>query len=318
MQNDSRIYVAGGDTLLGRSLIDHLQSKGFSNLVGVPPQEPDLTHAGQVEDFFGECRPEYVFLTGGKSGGIAANLQFPADLMIDNLLVSVHVLQAALHHRVKKLLYLGSSCMYPRDAVQPLRPQILGTGPMEPTNEAYALAKWAGLKLCLAMRQQHGANFVCAIPANVFGPNDDFSPNTAHVIPALITRMHQAKEGGRDRLEIWGTGNPRRDFLFSRDFADACLFVMDHFTDATAINLGSGRDWSIGELAKMIAEVVGFEGELVFDSNKPDGMPRKCLDARVLQDMGWRKITPLREALEETYSWFLAEAQRRGLEPVEL
>lgn len=304
MNATARIYVAGGDTLLGRALVVRLRGQGFENVVGVPPHEPELTRADHVEDFFRSVRPEYVFVTAGRSGGIEENRRRPADLMLDNLLVAAHVIAAAAKHGARKLLYLGSSCCYPRRASQPLRVESLMTGWLEPTNDAYATAKLAGLKLCQAYRQQHELNFIAAIPANVFGPGDDFDPRTGHVIPALMRRMHEAKLDGEPALTLWGTGQPRRDFIYVDDLADACLFLMQHYDEAAPINIGSGREWTIAETAELIAEVVGYDGRLEFDSSKPDGMPRKVLDAEPLFGLGWRPRTEFRQALEETYAWY--------------
>jgi GDP-L-fucose synthase len=304
MNPRTRTYVAGGHTVIGKALIENLQSSPKHRLVGVGPDEPDLTHRGQVEDFFAETRPEVVFVAAGLSGGIYANQSYPADLMLDNMLVSTHVLSTAFRHAVKKLLYLGSSCMYPRLAPQPLRPETLGTGPLEPTNDAYATAKLAGMKLCQAYRQQYGAPFIAGIPANVFGPHDDLGLETGHVIPALMRRMHEAKLHGQESVEIWGTGSPRREFMFVRDLADACLFVMDHYDGVEPINLGSGQDLSIAETARVIADIVGYDGRLHFDTARPDGMPRKSLDSSKLFGLGWRPATDFRAALASTYLWF--------------
>ena len=305
MTPQSRIFVAGGNTLVGKALLSRLQDADQKHIVGIPPHEPDLTSQSEVDHFFAETQPEYVLLAAGLSGGILANQNNPADLMLDNMLVSAHVLAAACHYGVKKLLYLGSSCMYPRDAPQPLRPDMLQTGPLEPTNVAYGTAKLASMTLCQAYRRQYGALFITGIPANAFGAHDDFREDTGHVIPALIRRMHAAKLRGDKIITIWGTGLPRREFIFAADLADACHFVMNHYVDEELINLGSGADHSIAEVASMIAEVVDYRGRLRFDSSRPDGMPRKCLDSSRLFDLGWRPTTPLHKALESTYTWFL-------------
>jgi GDP-L-fucose synthase len=306
MDQDARIYVAGGDTLLGRALIDRLGRHGFDNVVGIAPREPDLTRADHVEDFFATTRPEYVFVAAGQQGGIEENRRRPADLMLDNLLVAAHVIPAAVHHGTRKLLYVGSSCCYPRIAEQPLRAECLMTGALEPTNEAYATAKLAGLKLCQAYRQQFDVPFITAIPANMFGPGDDFGPSTGHVIPALMRRMHEAKLDDVPALPIWGTGLPRRDFIYVDDVADACVFLMEHYDAAAPINVGSGCEWTIAETAELLAEVVGYRGRLEFDATKPDGMPRKVLDAEPLFALGWQPETEFRAALQRTYEWFLA------------
>ncbi len=305
MDRQARIFVAGGDTLLGGALIRQLESAGFVDLVGIPPYEPRLDNVEHVEDFFQTVRPEYVFVAAGPSGGIEENRRHPADLMIDNLLVTMHVIPAAFRHGARKLLYLASSCCYPKLAPQPLRVEALGTGPLEPTNEAYATAKLSGLRLCQAYRQQYGAPFITAIPANLFGPGDDFHPDTGHVIPALMRRMHRAKRDGESSLELWGTGLARRDFLFADDAAEACIHLMSHYDAATPINIGSGRDWSIAEAADRIAEIVGYRGPMRFDATVPDGAPRKLLDAAPLFELGWRPRTEFSEALAQTYEWLL-------------
>ena len=304
MDLSARIFVAGGSTPLGRALLERLRAAGFRRLVGVPPHEPDLTDAARTAAFFSWERPEYVFLTAGKSGGIGANRSRPADLMLDNLLVNTHVLREAHRTGVSKLLYLASSCSYPRLALQPMRPEALLSGPLEPTNDAYAVAKLAGWKLCQAYRRQCGARFITAVPANSFGPFDDFSAESGHVIPALMRRMHDARVRGDRTLTVWGTGRPLREFLYVRDLADACLFVMRRYEGDEPINLGGGAECSIAETARRIAEVVGYRGQIVFDANRPDGMPRKALDAGPLFALGWRPATDFWSALEESYTWF--------------
>jgi GDP-L-fucose synthase len=296
--------VAGGDTLVGAALRDHLRVAGHDDLVGLPPDEPDLTCPRHVEDFFDETQPEYVFFAAGKSGGIHANQTCPATLMRDNLLAATHVIEAACRHKVVKLLYLGSSCTYPRLAPQPLRIESLLTGPLEPTNEAYALAKLAGMKLCQAYRAQYDARFITAIPANTFGPRDDFSAEHSHVIPGLIRKLHEARVRDQAHVPIWGTGQARREFMFARDLADACVFVMNNYDSPEPINLGGGRSLSIAEVAEAIADVVGYRGRLRFDPSRPDGMPRKELDSGPLFRLGWRPATAFPAALVETYDWF--------------
>jgi GDP-L-fucose synthase len=304
MNRLERIFVAGGETLIGAALLDHLSDSGFINLVGVGGSEPDATDTDAVHDFFRSVRPEYVFLAAGKSGGIGLNRERPADLMLDNLRVITNMLEAAAQNGVRKLLYLASSCAYPKLAPQPLRVESLLSGPVEPTSEAYATAKLAGWKLCEAYRRQYGSRFITGFPANAFGPNDDFDPDCGHVIPALIRRCHDAKQRGDRTLTVWGTGTPRREFIFSRDLADACLFAMKHYDDETPINLGGGTDLSIAETARTITEVVGYRGELNFDTTKPDGAPLKALDSTVLSNLGWSPTTDFRSAIAETYRWF--------------
>ncbi len=305
MNRDSRIFVAGSQTLLGAALQQHLCEQGFDNLVGIGTDEPDLTNSTEVDAFFTAVRPEFVFLAGGKSGGIGLNRERPADLMLDNLRIITNVLDASHRFDVAKLLYLGSSCMYPKHAPQPLRVESLGTGPMEPTSEAYSTAKLAGWKLCNAYRRQFGSRFITGIPANAFGPHDDFNANSGHVVPALIHRMHDAKQRGDAALSIWGTGTPRREFIYVRDLADACVFAMEHFEGEAPLNLGCGTDLSIADVARTIADVVGFTGHLLFDTTKPDGAPRKGLDSSELRALGWLSETNFPTAIEETYTWFL-------------
>jgi GDP-L-fucose synthase len=316
VNHSSRIWVAGGSTLLGTALIERLGTAGHGYLVGLLPDEPDLTDAGQVEDFFGEYRPEYVFVAAGKSGGIELNRTRPAELMLDNLLVAAHVLDAAHRHGVRKLVYLASSCSYPRNAPQPLRVESLMTGTLEPTNAGYATAKLAGWQLCSAYRAQYGDCFITVIPANSFGPHDDFSHESGHVVASLLRRAHEAKKRGEPALTVWGTGKPRREFVYSRDLADACLFVMRHYDGVEPINLGGGTSLSIAEVAHAVAAVVGYRGRLRFDTSKPDGMPLKMLDGSALAGLGWRRTTDFRAALTETYTWYLQHAVMEETEDV--
>lgn len=310
IEQDATIYVAGGQTLIGSAILRQLERGGYRNVVD-PADEPDLTDARQVEALFAQRRPGYVFLAAGRSGGIGANQRYPAEFMRDNLLVDCHVIHSAYHHKTKKLLYLASSCSYPKHCPQPMRIESLLTGPLEPTSEAYAVAKIAGIWLCQAYRQQYGANFIVGIPANAFGPGDDFSPEDSHVIAGLMRKMHEAKVGGAECVEIWGTGTPRREFIFADDLADACIFVMCEYDGVQPVNLGSGSDLSIRELAELLKEVVGYAGRLSFNSGKPDGMPAKLLDSSYLRQLGWQPKTPLRSALLATYEWFLQTEQGR-------
>jgi GDP-L-fucose synthase len=306
MEPSARIYVSGMQTPIGSALVRVLRLQGCENLVGIEQGEPDLTDPEEVDAFFADTKPEYVFMAAGKAGGIRANQNFPAILMRDNLLVECNVIHSAHRHGVKKLLYLASSCCYPRACQQPMRVESLMTGQLEPTSEAYALAKLAGIGLCQAYAQQHGAAFVSAIPADTFGPGDSFSPKDSHVVPAIIGRMHEAKVAGRDVVEIWGTGNPQREFVFTDDVADACAFVMHRYHGPSPINLGGGTVSSVGEVAVAIKEIVGFVGALRFDLSKPDGMPMKALDSSMLMDLGWRPKTSLRDGLRAAYEWFLS------------
>jgi GDP-L-fucose synthase len=312
VEKDARIYVAGGQTLIGSALLYRLDEAGYTNVVG-GLDEPPLTNSLQVEAFFATTRPEYVFMAAGRSGGIAANQRYPAELMRDNLLVATNVIHSAHRARVRKLLYLASSCCYPRLAPQPLAEESLLTGPLEPTNEAYALAKLAGIKLCQAYRQQYNSPFISAIPANAFGPGDDFSLEESHVIAALLCKMHAAKIHGHEKVQVWGSGTPRREFIYVRDLADACLFVMDHYDGAEPINLGTGADVSIRALAETVRETVGYRGRLEFDARQPDGMPRKALDSNRLARLGWRPAARFPDALAETYAWFLRSGAEKEL-----
>jgi GDP-L-fucose synthase len=315
VEKQSKIFVAGAHTLIGAAIVRELSKQGYKNVVGVSQDAPDLICATQVDTFFEQEKPEYVFLAAGKSGGIRANQKYPADLIRDNLLTECHVIHSAYAHGCQKLLYVASSCSYPKLCPQPMRVESLLTGSLEPTNEAYAVAKIAGIKMCQAYRQQHNANFIVGIPANDFGVGDDFDPEDAHVIPALIHKMHQAKLEQAPSVEIWGTGSPRREFLFAGDLATACLFVMQNYESDEPINLGGGTDISIKELALLIKDVVGYLGELHFAVDKPDGMPLKALDSDALKALGWQPNTEFQDALKMTYNWFL-DVENRKREPI--
>ena len=305
MERQSKIFVAGDRTLIGGAILRVLRRQHFENILGADGSGPDLLDAGDVEDFFERTRPEYVFLAAGKSAGIAGNQKYPADLIRENLFIECHVIHSAYVHGVKKLLYLASSCCYPRHCPQPMKVESLLTGPLEPTNEAYAIARIAGIKLCEAYRRQYGVPFIAGIPADAFGPGAHFSLEDSHVVAALIRKMHEAKVNRIDTVEIWGTGNPRREFVFADDLADACTFVMQHYEGAETLNLGGGSDMSIRELAMAVQEVTGYTGTLSYDTSRPDGMPFKALDASVLLGIGWLPKTPFRAALQQTYQWFL-------------
>jgi GDP-L-fucose synthase len=310
----SRIYVAGMSTVIGAALVRVLRRQGYVNLLAVDGNEPDFTEAGAVDAFFARFTPDVVFLTGGRTAGIRGNQLLPADLMLNNLLVECHVVDRAFRHGVRELLYLASSCCYPRACPQPMRVESLFTGPLEPTNEAYALAKLAGIGLCRAYASQHGVRFVSVIPGDTFGPRDDFSPEESHVVAALLRRMHEAKVSDAATVAIWGTGMPRRDFVYADDLADACITVMQRYGGLGAINVSAGMDMSIRSLAELIKDVVGFRGTLEFDTSRPNGMPLKVLDTSELQKLGWRPRTSLRDALQVTYTWFLEHEQQRTLE----
>ena len=311
MDLQASVYIADHHGLIGSALRERLSQLGCEKIISDPPGAFALRDAQVVDRLFSRARPEFVFLIGGASGGIGANQKRPADLMLDNLLVNCHVIENARRYGTRKLLYLASSCIYPKLVEQPMRVESLLSGGLEPTNEPYAIAKLAGFYLCRAYRQQFQAEFISAVPANVFGPGDDFSAEDSHVIAALMRRMHAAKSARQSEVVIWGSGLPRREFIFAEDMADACIFLMDHYDAAEPVNVGVGADWSIRELAEMIADVVGFTGNLVFDPSKPDGMPAKLLDSSVLQKMGWQAKTSLKEGLIRTYRWFAHEGTIR-------
>jgi GDP-L-fucose synthase len=307
-----RIYVAGGETLVGKGLLCQLDLAGYSNVVDTSSVEPDLTDGTSVDAYFEATRPDYVFLAAGKSGGIGANQRYPADLMLNNLLIQCQIIRSAQRHAVRKLLYLASSCTYPRSSPQPMQVRSLMTGPLESTSEAYAMAKIAGIKLCQAYRRQYGADMISVIPSDVFGPGDDFGLEDAHVIAALIRRMHQAKIDGAQTVEVWGSGSPRREFIFVDDVAEAAIFLMQSYSDPTPINVGNGSETSIKNIGELIRKVVGYEGQLRFDPTKPDGMPLKALDSSEIVAMGWHPKVSLQRGLEETYRWFLDTTSQHG------
>ena len=310
MKKDSRIFIAGESTMEGKALVRLIKERNYNNIINLDNGEPDLTNYSLVKKYFKDLRPEYVFLFAGKSGGIKANQEMPATLMLDNLRIISNVLSVAHKFEVEKLFYLASCCVYPKHADQPMHPDMLMTGPLEPTNSAYATAKLAGIELCRAYRKEHSDNFISAIPANIFGPGDDFSAGNSHVVAALMRKMHEAKKNGNNTVEIWGTGKPRREFIYVDDLADACLLLMDQYESEDIINVGWGTDQTIKELEVLIAEVVGFEGKLIWDTSKPDGTPRKVLDCGKLTNLGWKPKAHLREGLEQTYKWFLQQEEK--------
>ena len=300
----ARIYVAGHRGLVGSAIVRRLRQEGYANLLTATKDQLDLRDQAAVNYWFRANLPEYVFLVAGTVGGILANSTRPAEFIYDNLMIHATVVHAAYLHGVKRLLYLGSSCIYPRECSQPIREENLLTGLLEPTNEPYAVAKIAGIKLCQTYRRQYGCDFISAMPTNLYGPNDNFDLQSSHVLPALIRRFHEAAVEGRDEVTIWGSGSPRREFLHVDDLADACLFLLRRYEEDLHINVGTGEDLSILELAEMIREIVAPGVRLAFDPTKPDGTPRKLLDVTRLHDLGWRHRVGLRAGIEQTYRWF--------------
>lgn len=308
MNKDSTVYIAGHRGLVGSALLRRLTADGYRNIITRTHAELDLTKQADVEGFFQNEQPEYVFMAAAKVGGIRANSTYPADFLYTNLAIQTNIIHASYRHGVRKLLFLGSSCIYPKHAPQPMKEEHLLTGALEPTNEAYALAKIAGIKLCAAYNWQYGTNFISTMPTNLYGPGDNYDLENSHVIPALIRKFHDAKIQGLAEVVVWGTGTPRREFLFSDDLADACVFLMEGQSVAEVgefINIGVGADITIHEAATTIAEIVGFHGYIVFDPSRPDGTPRKLLDISRMQALGWRSKTPFREGLKIAYADFL-------------
>ncbi|MHA6250137.1 GDP-L-fucose synthase [Pontibacter sp. CAU 1760] len=307
MQKEAKIYVAGHRGMVGSAIVRALESAGYNNIITRRSAELDLREQSAVRDFFAAEKPEYVFLAAAKVGGIVANNTYRADFLYDNLMIEANIIQAAHETNVKKLMFLGSSCIYPKMAPQPLKEEYLLTGELEPTNEPYAIAKIAGIKLCEAYRDQHGADFISVMPTNLYGYNDNYHPQNSHVLPALIRRFHEAKESKAASVTIWGTGSPKREFLFADDLAAACLFLMETYSGRELVNVGTGEDLSIKELAELVKEVVGYEGSLAFDTSKPDGTPRKLMDVSKLHGLGWRHTTALKEGITLAYADFLSQ-----------
>lgn len=305
MKLDSKIYVAGHRGLVGSAILRRLQRDGYTNLVYRTSAELDLRDKGAVDHFFAEEKPEFVFLAAAKVGGIVANNEFPADFIRDNLMIQTNVIDASYRNNVTKLLFLGSTCIYPKLAPQPLKEEYLLTGPLEPTNDAYALAKISGIKMCQSYNKQYGTTYISAMPTNLYGENDNFDLQSSHVLPALMRKFHEAKEENKASVEIWGTGTPKREFLYSDDLADACLFLMQHYNDDEIVNIGVGEDVTIRELAETIKDVVGFEGELTFDTSKPDGTPRKLVDTSKINGLGWSANVDLQDGVQRAYNWYL-------------
>jgi len=312
MNRSSRIYIAGHNGLLGSAIERRCRAHGFANLILQSRRELDLRDQNAVDAFFRSAKPEYVFLAAAVVGGIYANSTRPADFICDNIEITSHVLESARRHGTRKLLFLGSSCIYPRDASQPMREEYILTGALEPTNESYAIAKLAGMKMCQALRQQHGFDAITALPSNIYGPGDNFDLRSSHVLPALVRKIDRARTEGAEAVTIWGTGTARREFLYADDAADACIFLMQHYSETAPINVGCGQDLSVRELASIIARLVSFKGQLKFDVSRPDGMPRKLLDVSRLTTLGWRAQTDLETGIYAMWHWYRSMWRDRG------
>jgi len=291
--------------MVGSAIDRLLQKKGYTNLIKKTSSELDLRNQSKTDHFFKDHQPEYVFLAAAKVGGILANNNYKADFLYDNLMIEANTIHAAANSGVKKLLFLGSSCIYPKFAPQPIKEEYLLTGELEPTNDAYAIAKITGIKLCEAYRAQYAANFISVMPTNLYGLGDNYHPQNSHVLPALIRKFHEAKVENRDNVTIWGTGTPRREFLFADDLADACLFLMENYDEKDIINVGSGTDYTIAELAQIIKDIIGYDGEIIYDHTKPDGTPRKLMDSSRMYNLGWKPVTGLKEGIQQAYNDFL-------------
>lgn len=307
MDQASRIFVAGHRGLVGSAIVRALHGQGFKNILVQTRAETDLSSQEAVDRFFETARPEYVFLAAAKVGGILANSTYPVDFLRDNLLIELNVLESAWRHDVKKLESLGSSCIYPKLAPQPLKEEYLLTGPLEPTNEWYAIAKIAGIKLCQAYRLQHGFNAISLMPTNLYGPGDNFDLQSSHVLPAMIRRFHEAKADCKPEVTLWGTGKPRREFMHVDDLAEAAIFLMQNYNEPEIVNVGVGTDVTIADLAKMVAAVVGYSGKISYDTSKPDGTPRKLMDVTRIHAMGWRHKIELEDGIRSTYGWFSSD-----------
>lgn len=313
MDVSSKIYVAGHRGLVGSAIVRDLKKNGYHNLVLRTHCELDLTDRGQVDAFFNLEKPEYVFLAAAKVGGIVANNDFPADFIRDNLMIQTNVIDASYKNGVKKLLFLGSTCIYPKYTPQPMREDSLLTGELEPTNEPYAIAKIAGIKMCEYYNKQYGTKFISIMPTNLFGPNDNFDLNSSHVLPALIRKFHEAKVNSAPTVEVWGTGTPRREFLYSDDLANAAVYLMNTYSKSELVNIGVGKDISIRELAEKIKDITGYEGKIRFNTSKPDGTPRKLVDVSKLHSLGWKAETSLDHGLKLAYEWFLENISKETI-----
>jgi GDP-L-fucose synthase len=307
MDLNSKIYIAGHRGLVGSAIHRALQSQGYKNIITRTREQLDLLDEREVSDFFKKEKPDYVFLAAAKVGGIMANKDYPADFIYQNLQIQSNIIHNAYLNKVKKLFFLGSSCIYPKHCPQPIKEEYLLDGKLEPTNEPYAVAKIAGIKMCQSYNRQYGTDFISVMPTNLYGPNDNFDLETSHVLPALIRKFHEAKINDKSKVEVWGTGKAKREFLYVDDLADACIFLMKNYSGDEPINIGTGEDLSIKELTETIKDVVEYEGEIDWDTSKPDGTPRKLLDVSRLHGMGWKHETDLRVGIKETYKWYLAD-----------
>lgn len=310
MEKNAKIYVAGHRGMVGSAIVRALKNKGYTNIITRTSKELDLRRQIDVEEFFAKEKPDYVFLAAAKVGGILANNEAPADFMYNNMILEMNVIHEAYKNKVKKLMFLGSSCIYPRMAPQPMKEDCLLTSELEKTNEAYALAKISGLKYCEYLNRQYGTDFISVMPTNLYGPNDNYHPEHSHVLPALIRRFHEAKENNLNEVVIWGTGTPLREFLYVDDLADACVYLMNTYSGNETVNLGTGKELSIKELAELVKKVVGFKGNITFDTTKPDGTPRKLLDVSKLEKLGWKYKTKLEDGIKLAYKDFLNNDMR--------
>lgn len=310
MEKAAKIYVAGHRGLVGSAIVRNLQSHGFNNIVTRTSKELDLRNQQAVNDFYAQEKPDYVVVAAAKVGGILANDTYPAEFIYENLMIEANVIHGAYQAGVKKLLFLGSTCIYPKMAPQPLKEEYLLTGPLEPTNEWYAVAKIAGIKMCQAYHKQYGVRFISAMPTNLYGPEDNFDLKNSHVLPALIRKFHDAKESSAAQVEVWGSGKPKREFCYVEDLAEACTFLMENYDEPEFVNIGVGEDISIRELAELVKKVTGFEGEIVLDASKPDGTPRKLVDVSRIFSLGWRPKVDLEEGIRRTYQWYLDNQEK--------
>jgi len=301
MELNDKIFVAGHRGMVGSAIVRRLKELGYTNIITITRSKCNLIDQSEVDNFFNKQKPEYVFLAAAKVGGIKANNEMKGDFIYENLMIQSNIIKASKDHNVKKLIFLGSSCIYPKMSPQPIKEEYLLTGSLEPTNDAYAIAKIAGIKMCQSFNQQYGTNFISVMPTNLYGPNDNYDLNNSHVLPAMIRKFHEAKLEGKDKVEIWGTGTPMREFLYVDDLADACLYLMLNYNDSEVVNIGTGVDITIKDLALTIKEVVDFKGDIYFNTDMPDGTPRKLLDVSKLKDLGWEYKISLKEGIEKTY-----------------